>query len=935
LSPAVCGLVIAWLAPPAPAGRAEGGDDPAGSARTLQPQDLKTLKWRSIGPANMGGRLAAIALAPGNPKTYFVGYGTGGLFKTTNNGTTFSPVFDDRETSSIGSIVVCDAPPGWHRREGQEPGEQEEQEKADRPDDNGKEAKGRIVWVGTGEANGRNSSSWGNGVYRSTDGGDTFEHLGLSESHDIPALAVDPRDPDVCFVAALGHLWGPNDERGVYKTSDGGRTWRPVLQIDRDTGACDVILDPDDPDTVYAAMYMRRRTPHSFQSGGPEGGVYRSSDGGATWTKLTGGLPGQTGRIGLDICRRDPKILCAVIESDEGGWIGSPFNNRLRGGGVFRSTDGGDTWTRMSDFNPRAFYFSRIRIDPHDDQRVYLLGWGLYISDDGGRTFRAGAAKVAHVDFQAMAIDPDDTDHLLVGTDGGLYVSYDGGRTWDFHDHMAVGQFYNVAVDLSDPYRVGGGLQDNGTWIGPSETLTQSDDDYMGRKGAITNHDWQFIMNGDGFHVAFDPADPNIVYAEWQGGNLGRIHLDTGEQRNLRPSPKEGQARFRFNWNAPFFISPHEPTTLYLGGNFVFRLTERGDRWRRISGDLSSRDPAKIMAVGSAAETAGTVVSLAESPLEPGLLWAGTDDGLIHVTLDAGTTWANVTPPAVNGLYVSRIEPSHHDRDTAYVAVDGHRSDVFDPILLMTADAGKTWTSAAGDLPPDAPPEVVREDLRNPNVLYVGTEHAAYVTIDRGEHWVKLNNETLPTVAVDDLVIHPREHDLVAGTHGRSIYVLDDISPLSQLTPDIVQSEFHVFAPLPARPRYHLDYGGLWSDRMFIAQNPPMGAVISYWIRAYAGDEVKITISTNSGPAAIAGGAGEQGHVLRKLTGTNGPGLNRVIWDLKAEKDQRLGNPHELPEFVPAGTYTVDVSYGMRKMSTTVEVLPRPESAISAVSIAP
>ena len=521
-----CGGPLAALACLAVAAGAAFGQEP--TERTLTAQDLEMLKWRSIGPANMSGRVAAIALAPGNPGTYYVGYATGGIFKTVNNGTTFSPVFDDQETASIGSIVVADAPadwPGWADIESK----RDTDEKTEDPD----KPKAMIVWVGTGESNGRNSSSWGNGVYRSTDGGGSFEHLGLAESHDIPALAVDPRDPDVCYVAAQGHLWGANEERGVYKTIDGGTTWRGVLTIDADTGACDVVLDPLDPDTVYAAMYMRRRSPWSFQSGGPQGGIFRSTDGGDTWTKLTEGLPGQTGRIGLAIFPGDPRVLYAVVESDEGGWVGSPFTNRMRAGGVFRTDDRGETWVRTSDFNPRAFYFSRIRVDPADADRVYLLGWGLYVSDDGGKTFRAGSAKVAHVDFHAMVIDPDDTDHLLVGTDGGLYVSYDRGSTWDFHDHMAVGQFYNIAVDMSDPYRVGGGLQDNGTWIGPSQTITNVTEPHMGREGGITNHDWQFIWGGDGFHVAFDPTDPDIVYAESQGGWIGRVHLDSGIHRTL------------------------------------------------------------------------------------------------------------------------------------------------------------------------------------------------------------------------------------------------------------------------------------------------------------------------------------------------------------------------------------------------------------------
>ncbi len=901
---AVCGFAVVALSLPVIA-----QTDEAPSSRILRPQDLNALAWRSIGPANMAGRVATIYLAPANSKTYFVGFATGGLWKTTNNGTTFEPVFDDKETSSIGSVVVCDAPTNWR-------GWLDEKDELDEDADLEKLGKAKIVWVGTGEGNGRNSSSWGHGVYRSTDGGAKFEHVGLEDSHDIPALAVDPRNPDVCYVAALGHLWGANETRGVYKTDDGGKTWSKSLYIDENTGACDVVVDPNNPDTVYAAMYMRRRTAYSFTSGGPQGGIYRSTDAGQSWTKLTNGLPEQTGRIGLDIYRSDPRIVYASVESDVGGKVGDSFGNDSRAGGVFRTDDGGDTWERKAPITPRAFYFSRIRVDPKDDQRVYLPGWTLFVSDDGGETFRGGVAKVVHVDFHAMVIDPQDTDHILLGTDGGLYVSYDRGKTWDFHNHFAVGQFYNVAVDNSDPYRVGGGLQDNGTWIGPSENLFNAQEAFMGRTGAITNHDWTFVNWGDGFGVAFDPHDSNIIYAESQGGWLMRTHLDTGIKRVLKPEAKEGEPRFRFNWNAPFFISPHDDTTLYLGGNYVFKLTERGDSWTRISDDLSTRDINKVTTVGSEAETNGTVVSLAESPLQQGFLWAGTDDGLIHVTTEDGGTWTNVTPPEAQGLYVSKIEPSHHDRETAYVAIDGHRSDHFEPILLVTTDGGENWASILGDLPTTAPVKVVREDLVNPDVLYIGTEHAAYVTIDRGEHWVRLNGKSLPTVAVDDLVIQQREQDLVAGTHGRSIYILDDISPISQLTADVVQSAFHVFESMPAQPRYYLDYGDLWSDRMFIADNPAMGGQISYWIREYADEEVGIEI------------ADATGHVLRKLVGTNRPGLNRVVWDLQPEEDQRLGNADNLPEFVVAGEYKVSITYGDHKGQTTITVLPAPGSEL-------
>jgi photosystem II stability/assembly factor-like uncharacterized protein len=949
-----CSLALTMLFLPAVLLRAQeptsGGpsagappDSTPRAPRTLRPEDLKGLAWRSIGPANMGGRVADIALAPGNAKTFFVGFGTSGLFKTNNAGTTFAPVFDKEETASIGSVVVADAPPDWSGWKEEEEKAAREAAKSGEPEESAKDAKktkdakggkgaksereqriekgkAKIVWVGTGEGNGRNSSSWGRGVYRSVDGGGTFTNVGLRDAHDIPRLAVDPRDPDVCYAAALGHLWGPNAERGVYKTADGGKTWKPVLQIDENTGAIDVILDPSDPSTVYAAMYMRRRTAFSFRSGGPEGGIYRSKNGGGSWTKLSGGLPAQTGRIGLDVYAKDPRILYAVVESDSGGGGTGLFDDRSRSGGVFRSEDHGDTWTRVSERTPRSFYFSKVRVDPTNDQRVYLLGFVLYVSDDGGKTFRAGGARRPHVDLHAFVIDPADHDHLLMGTDGGIYVSWDGAKTWDFLNHLATGQFYNIALDQSDPYRIGGGLQDNGSWVGPSGTIMQISGDTPGQPlGGATNAEWQFVNEGDGYHFAFDPNDPNIVYAEWQGGGLVRTNLVTGQRKMIFPSPKEGQQRIRFNWNSPFFVSPHVkpdgPVTLYMGGSSVFKLLDRGAHWLQISEDLSTRDIEKIMTVGSEAETHGTVVSLAESPVEAGMLWAGTDDGLVHMTKNDGKSWKDVTPPETGGRYVSRIEPSHHDRETAYVAIDGHRSDDMEPHLYKTTDGGESWISVAGDLPRGAPVIVVREDRANPRVLYVGTEVAAYVSIDGGSRWIKLNGESLPTVAVDDLQQHSRERDLVAGTHGRSIYVLDEASPLSQLDQEVLDSEVHLFDMRPAKPRLFRPYEGVWTDRVFTARNPPMGAIITYWLRDAEGDDVSIAI------------ADAEGRAVRKLSGSAKAGINRAVWDLQIEEIDRLPNPDGdlgQKEFVPPGDYRVTVTRGKVSASKRVTVLPPP-----------
>jgi photosystem II stability/assembly factor-like uncharacterized protein len=851
----------------------------------------------------MGGRVADVCFAPGDSKTFFVAFGCSGLWKTTNRGTTFAPVFDRQSTSSIGSVVVADAPENWS---GWSDDKDTPREKR------AEKGKGKIVWVGTGEGNGRNSSSWGDGVYRSTDGGSSWKKLGLEDSRDIPRLAVDPRDPDTCYVAALGHLWGPNKTRGIYKTTDGGKTWKPSLQVSENTGAIDVVLDPKDPNTVYAGMYQRRRTAWSFQSGGPEGGIYRSRDAGRSWQKLSKGLPGQTGRVGLAVSPSNPKVVMAAVESDEGGGRNID-DNRSRRGGIFRSEDGGDTWTRVNAQIPRAFYFAKVRIDPKNDQRVYLLGWDVWRSEDGGRTFLSGVTDKLHVDWHAMTIDPQDPDHLIVGSDGGVYQSNDRGATWDFLNTIAVGQFYNVAVDMLDPYRIAGGLQDNGSWLGPSGTLNETGAYPPGATNVgITNGDWRVIGGGDGFHVAFDPTDPNVVYSESQGGSLGRVNLLTGEYKGLRPDAKEGQSGLRFNWNSPFFVSPHDPKVLYLGGNHVFKLTNRGDDWARISPDLTTRNPEKMDTTGSSAETHCTVVSLAESPLVKGMLWAGSDDGLINLTTDDGAHWQNVTPKAVDGRYIAKIEPSHRDRNAAYVAVDGHRSDDYDPLVLMTTDLGKSWQDITGDLPKGEGIRVVREDLRNSSVLYAGTETGIFVTVDRGRHWVKLDTGTLPVVGVHDIVQHPREMDLIVATHGRSVWVLDDVSPLSQLTSATVEKDLHVFPSAPSHPRLRGFLDGMWGDRFFGGTNPALGAKITYWVRNKQDGNASIKIED------------AKGETIATLSGPANSGLNRATWDFQPEAKRRLQNRGEDAGmvFVPSGTYKVTVTVGGKSESIDLVVTP-------------
>lgn len=864
------------------------------AARQLKPSDLSSLAWRTVGPANMGGRVADICIAPSDSKTFFVGFGASGLWKTTNNGTTFKPVFDHEATSSIGSVVVVDAPEGW----------------AGWADDKTvknkiEEGKSKIVWVGTGEGNGRNSSSWGNGVYRSTDGGTSWKHLGLEDSRDIPRVAVDVKNPDVCFVAALGHLWGPNKTRGVYKTTDGGKTWSPSLQIDENTGACWVQLDPSNSQIVFAAMYNRRRTAYSYQSGGPEGGIYKSIDAGKSWKKLTSGLPKQTGRIGLDICQTKPNIIMAVVESDEGG-SQNIDENRSRAGGVFRSENGGETWTRVNVQNPRPFYFSKIKIDPKNDKRVYQQGWNIWTSDDGGHTFKEGLTPKLHVDWHAMMIDPKDSDRLIVGSDGGLYQSFDKGATWDFMNQLAVGQFYNVAVDNSKPYRISGGLQDNGSWMGKGYTFEQDE-----RGIAITNRDWEVIGGGDGFHVAFDPTNPNILYSESQGGSLVRIHADTRFAKGIAPTPKEGQPAFRFNWSAPFFISPHDATVLYLGGNKVFKLADRGDKWHAISPDLTTNNPLKAQTTGSSAEAHCTIVALAESRRHKGTIWAGTDDGLIHVTDNDGGTWSDVTPREVQGSYVAMIDPSAHDARTAYAAIDGHRSDNYKPLILVTQDLGKSWRNITSNLPDGASVRCVRESMVTAGVLFCGTENGIYLSINQGTTWVKLNSDSLPTVGVHDIAQQSREMDLVVATHGRSVWVLDDISALGQLSPSLMQKKLAVFRPRESRPELMGFIDGLWGDKFFAATNKPQGIAIQYWLRD-AEDSASIEIKNS------------KEEVIATLTGSGKAGINKVYWDFKMKPEISLPNRGQEPSmvFAPAGKYSVTVSSAGEKVSTTLVVLP-------------
>jgi photosystem II stability/assembly factor-like uncharacterized protein len=860
---------------------------PAGPAKAqaspVTKEQIRSLSLRSIGPANMGGRIAEIAFFPKKGAHFLVGTATGGLFKTVNAGTTFRPVFDDQPVTSIGSVAIAASDP-------------------------------KTIYVGTGEGNGRNSSTWGNGVYKSTDGGDSFVHLGLLDSRDIPRLAIDPRSADVVYAAVMGHLWDASAERGLYKTTDGGKSWNAILKIDENTGCIDVLLDPSNPEIVYAAMYARRRQPWSFESGGfgDKGGIYKSQDGGKTFRRLSDGLPKKTGRIGLALYAGDPSHLFAVVESQEAG-NPDTWHVLSKSGGVFRSVDGGERWERSSTLSPRPFYFSKIVVDPKDENRVYVLGFGLAVSDDGGRSFRADGALLPHVDMHTLVVDPDDTDHLLLGSDGGIYESHDRSKTWRYHDNLAIGQFYEIGLGMDTPYTVCGGLQDNGSWCGPSRSRAFFGD-LEEKRMNISNHDWEFVWGGDGYYVQIDPRDPTILYAEAQEGYLGRSDRSTGRILYMRPSPKEGEPHLRFNWDSPVVLSRFDPDVLYLGGNRLFRFSRRGEAWEPISGDLSSREVDKIITVGSGAEAHGTIVAISESPLRSGLLWVGTDDGNVHVTRDDGKSWEKVSAklPTPKGTWVSRIEASHFEEAAAILSLDGHRTGDNAPYVLETRDYGATWRSIAGDLPGDAPVKVVREDPVNEALLFAGTEFGAHVSFDRGRHWVSLRGKSFPAVMVHDIQIHPRDRDLVIGTHGRSIYILDDITGLEQLTPETIAKPIALLSPRPATGFYLLERGGMWGDNQFGVKNPAGFATLNYWLKERDPDGATLTIQD-----------ARRGKI-REIKGPSESGINRVTWDLLAAKEQRYDPPEsdttgQFP-FVPAGEYEVVLTVGGRKATAKLEV---------------
>ena len=905
-------------------------------------QAASGLSFREIGPAVMGGRVADIAVVESDPRIFYVGLGAGGVWKTTNDGMTWESVFDDQPTASIGDVTIAPSNPN-------------------------------VVWVGTGEPQNRQSSPWGVGVFKSTDAGRTWNHMGLEDTRHVGRIAIDHTNPDVVFVGAVGHLWGSNEDRGVFRTTDGGDTWAKVLYVDEHTGVIDLIMDHNDHKTLFAATYQRQRTGAGFAAGGGGSGIWRTTDGGDTWSRLEEGLPqGELGRIGLDVYRRDGNLVYAVVEAREGG-------------GVYRSTDRGETWEMMSDRNPRPMYFSLIRIDPNNPERIYLGGVRESASDDGGRTWWPGnSTDQIHSDHHALWVDPNDSNHLIDGNDGGLAFSRDGSKTWRSIRNMAIGQFYEIGVDMSEPYRVCGGLQDNGNWCAPHRTQAT---------WGVRNRDWVHVWFGDGFYNKPDPTNPNIMYSESQGGNMARIDVATRESQSIRPVPRPTGAeteddeprRYRFNWDSPLHISTHDPATIYLGGNHLMRSPDRGMTWEEASPDLTKaidRDTVPIMGMLVTDETLsrndgissyGNITAFGESKHSPGDLYVGTDDGNLQVTRDGGSTWTNVigsVPGVPPRTYVSRIETSAAVDGRVYVTFDGHRNDDYAPHAYVSEDFGSSWRQITNGLPDGWSVNVIREHPGNPNLLFLGNEVGVFVSIDRGTSWGRMKNG-LPTVAVDDIVIHPRENDLVLGTHGRSIWILDDITPYEEMSGQLLASDSHLFG---ARRATMWSMGMDWpfQPATFVAPNPAAGAAIRYYLREKldtppvmtGGDDEMGSDLVSGGSASEPNGAGESparseaaaegelqleildasGVVIRTLQPTNEAGVQQVVWDFRIApafeptgggggRGFRGGPPAGAGPLVLPGTYTARLTAGDQTHSMDFEVRHDPRRDVSRADL--
>lgn len=828
----------------------------------------QALRWRNIGPANQGGRIVDIEALNTDFTKIYIATGSGGVWKSENAGTSWEPIFDKYETASIGDIALDQKNPN-------------------------------VIWVGTGEANNRNSVSWGNGIYKSTDGGKSFQNMGLENTQQIARVVINPTNSDDVCVCAIGHLWGYSGERGLFQTKNGGKSWKKIkngLPDDGKTGCTDLVQDPKNPKIMYAAFYHRLRQPWHYEGGGEKGGIYKTTNGGKSWKKLATGLPeGSTGRIGLAIYPKNPKILMALVEAKKTDDLSKA------GSGVYRSEDGGESWTYSNTYNNRPFYYSQIRINPHNDQKVYLLTTRYMVSEDGGKTFLNGSMdQEIHGDFHAMWLDQEKEDRYYLGADKGLSLTHDGGKNFLLIDNLAIGQFYRINHDMRDPYYVYGGFQDNGMYGVASFSRDA--------RGILSDANWKLHW-GDGQYVAVNPFNWREMYTSMENGSYFSYDPLTHRLKRISPNPgtvlnysqhysdtiTDMSSATRFNWSAPMRMSPHNPNTLYVGGNHVYKSDNKGKTWRIISPDLSSNDKVKrkegvsggLTPDNTGAETHCSISSISISPVDEQILWVGTDDGNVQLSKNGGKSWTNQRPhvPEVPaGTWVSRVVASPLDPGTAFLSFDGHRSDNFQTWIFKTKDYGANWEKISGGISPNEVVRVILPDDTNPQLLFIGTETGIWYSLNEGKHWERFM-PNLPTVSVYDLKIHPRDHDLIAGTHGRSIWILDDISPLQQMNQAVQTSQFHLFDQRKATLWENVSRGGQRGHFLFAGENPPTIentsslpragfknlAAISYYVGENPNDKLSLSIETLDGVHS------------KTISLDQSPGLHRYYWNLEFE----------------------------------------------------
>lgn len=880
----------------------------AKDAYWLKSSDLSGLKFRNIGPALTSGRIADMVVNPNDPSEYYLAVASGGVWKTTNHGVTYQPIFDGQGSYSIGCIAMDPSQPA-------------------------------TLWVGTGENNNQRSVGYGDGVYKSVDGGKTWKNMGLKNSEHIAKIIVHPKNSNVVYVAAYGPLWSAGGDRGIYKTTDGGKNWELIHSVSEHTGAADLVMDPSNPDVLYASFHQRRRHVFTYVGGGPESAVFKSTDGGKSWVELKNGLPsGKMGRVGLAVSPVNPMVVYAIVEAQG------------EAKGFYRSTNQGASWEKMSSYATSGNYYQEIYCDPKDVDKVFSMNTWLHHTEDGGKTFVATGEASKHVDNHCMWINPEDTDHWIVGCDGGVYETYDHAKTWAFKANLPVTQFYKVSVDYDSPfYNVYGGTQDNNSQAGPSRTINNA---------GILNSDWYITVGGDGYETQVDPTDPNIIYAQWQYGGLVRYDRQSGERIGIKPQPGKGEAPFRWNWDAPLLISPHDHKTLFFCANKVFKTTDRGNTWTAISPDLTrqlDRNQMKVMgkiqspdAVMKDKSTTiyGNIVAFDQSPINPDLLYAGTDDGLIQVSTDGGKTWNK--RESFRGIpeltYVNMLWASKHDENVVYATFNNHKRGDFKPYIMKSSDKGASWSALQGDLPERGTVYAIAEDHVDEDLLFAGTEFGCFVSVNGGKNWVKLA-AGLPTICVRDMAIQTRENDLVLGTFGRGFYVLDDYSALRNLSPNQWEKQAEIF-PIKTALEYvesnPLGLRGVGSQgaSMYAAPNPEFGATFTYYVKdkilspkakrqkaEKAAEKAGRDINYPEMEALVAEDNYEDPYLLfivkdvageevRKIKAAAATGLQGVTWNLRypastpislsAGKVGRYSNPNEGPLALP-GKYTVEL----------------------------